>query len=195
MEDPETLPGPHVEAADVPLLVSPALGRGAGQVRGADDDDVPRDDGRRVEPNLAGDQVHLLIVFELQIDDAILPEAWHRHAGLRIERDEPVAGRHVQDPLLLAVAPVREPASRQSPRGRGAARALVLGMHPQQLAGGGVERHDGPPVPAVEYSTPFTISGVDSRLNSGRGPRLSVLNRHATWRLLKLSRVIWSSGE
>src|SRR2546425_13212943 len=34
------------------------------------------------------------------------------------------------------------------------------------------------------------MSGVDSRLNSGRGPRLSVLKRQATSRLLKLVRLI-----
>ena len=74
MEDPETLPGAHVEPAHVPLLVSSALGRGAGQVCSTDHDDIPRDNGRRVEPDLAGDQIHLLIVFKLQIDDATLPE-------------------------------------------------------------------------------------------------------------------------
>src|ERR1700704_1357964 len=50
-------------------------------------------------------------------------------------------------------------------------------------------------LPAVVYSTPLATSGVDSRLNSGRGPRLSVLNRHATSRFLKLPALIWSSGE
>src|SRR5262252_3634616 len=50
-------------------------------------------------------------------------------------------------------------------------------------------------VPAVEYTTPSTINGVPSKLNSGRGPSASVLNRHATSSLLKLSLVIWSSGE
>ena len=39
-----------------------------------------------------------------------------------------------------------------------------------------------------------TISGVDCRLNSGRGPRLSVLKRHATSRSLKFTAAIWSSG-
>src|SRR5881628_825890 len=39
------------------------------------------------------------------------------------------------------------------------------------------------------------MSGVDSRLNSGRGPRLSVLKRQAISRLLKLVRLTWSSGE
>src|SRR5262252_2167454 len=50
-------------------------------------------------------------------------------------------------------------------------------------------------VPAVEYTTPSTINGVPSKLNSGRGPSASVLKRHATSSLLKLSLLIWSSGE
>src|SRR3954467_14742352 len=37
--------------------------------------------------------------------------------------------------------------------------------------------------------------GVPSSLFSGRGPRLSVLNRQATSSLLKLAALIWSSGE
>src|SRR5688500_14206872 len=39
------------------------------------------------------------------------------------------------------------------------------------------------------------MTGVDSNMNSGRGPRLSVLNRHATVNLLKFPALIWSSGE
>src|SRR6476661_1863374 len=50
-------------------------------------------------------------------------------------------------------------------------------------------------VPAVMYSTPFTMMGVASSLYSGRVPRLSVLKRHATSSLLKLPALIWSSGE
>ena len=45
-------------------------------------------------------------------------------------------------------------------------------------------------VPAVEYITPLTISGVDSRLNSGRGPSVSVLKRQATSSLLKFAALI-----
>jgi hypothetical protein len=45
-------------------------------------------------------------------------------------------------------------------------------------------------VPAVEYKMPLTISGVDCRLYSGRGPRLSVLNRHATCSVPKFCAVI-----
>src|SRR5438067_10248160 len=43
--------------------------------------------------------------------------------------------------------------------------------------------------------TPLIISGVPSSLYSGRGPRLSVLNRHATSSLLKFDALICSSGE
>src|SRR6266508_3572167 len=50
-------------------------------------------------------------------------------------------------------------------------------------------------VPAVAYSIPLTMSGVPSSLVSGRGPRLSVLNRHATSSLLKLLALTCSSGE
>src|SRR6266545_1008587 len=50
-------------------------------------------------------------------------------------------------------------------------------------------------VPAVAYTIPLTMIGVPSSLFSGRGPRLSVLNRHATSSLLKLLALIWSSGE
>src|SRR6201984_1829804 len=49
-------------------------------------------------------------------------------------------------------------------------------------------------VPAVVYTTPFTMMGVPSSLYSGRGPRLSVLKRHATSSLLKFDALIWSSG-
>src|SRR4029078_760569 len=52
-----------------------------------------------------------------------------------------------------------------------------------------------PRVPPVVNRTPFTARGVPSSLNSGRGPRLSVLNRQATSSLLKLAALILSSGE
>src|SRR6267143_5377300 len=49
-------------------------------------------------------------------------------------------------------------------------------------------------VPPVVYSTPLIATGVPSSLYSGRGPRLSVLNRQATSSWLKLVALIWSSG-
>src|SRR6187399_1995991 len=49
-------------------------------------------------------------------------------------------------------------------------------------------------LPPVENRRPRTTSGVDWRLYSGDGPRLSVLNRHATSSELKFEALIWSSG-
>ena len=81
------LPTPDVESADVALVVALAARHAAGQVRGADDDRVAGDDRRGVQADLAGDEVHDLIVVLLQIDDAALAEARDRNAGLRVERD------------------------------------------------------------------------------------------------------------
>ena len=68
------------------------------------------------------------------------PNAGDRLAGARIERDEPIAGRHIEDSLLLAVAPIGQAAARQLSRRGLAASAFVLAVHPQHLAGRGVER-------------------------------------------------------
>ena len=81
----------------------------------------------------------LLIEILLQIDDAVRSKAGDRLAGARIERHEPVAGRNVEDSLLLPIGPIREAAA-DSWRGAAcAARAFVLAVHPQQLAGRGVQ--------------------------------------------------------
>ena len=50
-------------------------------------------------------------------------------------------------------------------------------------------------VPPVAYSTPPAIRGVPSSLNSGPGPRLSVLKRHAISSVLKFEASTRSSGE
>src|SRR6185295_5885948 len=46
-------------------------------------------------------------------------------------------------PRVASVAPVGEPAPRELTRRRLAALAFVLAVHPDQLAGAGVERDDG----------------------------------------------------
>ena len=114
-------------------------------MRGADDDRVSGDDRRGVQTDLAGDEVHRLIVVLLQIDDAVFAEARDRSAGFRVERDEAIARRDVEDPFFAAVGPVRQAAARELARRGFAALAFVLAVHPQQLAGCRVERDDGPP--------------------------------------------------
>ena len=93
----------------------------------------------------------------LQVDDAVRAEAGDRLTGSRVERDEPVPGRHVEDALLFAVGPVRQAAAGELSRRRLTARALVLAVHPQHFAGRGVERdHRAPRAggrkqPAVDH--------------------------------------------
>ena len=106
VEDPEPLAGLDVVAADEALLVGLAPRRAAGSMRGADDHGIAGDDRRRMQPDIAGLQVHLLIVFQLQIDDAVLAETGDGMAGLRVERDHLISGRDVDDPFLAAVGPV-----------------------------------------------------------------------------------------
>ncbi len=145
MEDPQPLAGAHVEPADVALHVMKTLGRPACQVRGSHDHHILRHHGRRVKPDFSGDQIDLLVVVLLQIDDAVFAEAGHRRAGLGIESDEPVAGRDIEDSLFLAVGPVGHSMSGKLPRRIRASLAFIFAMHPQQFAGGGIERYHIPP--------------------------------------------------
>ena len=79
----------------------------------------------------------------LEIDDPVFAEAGDWNTALRIEGDETIAGRDVQNPFFASVGPVREPAARELPGRRRAARAFTLAMHPHHLAGRGIERHHG----------------------------------------------------
>ena len=174
VEDPQALARAHVEAADVALLVAAALGIAAGSVRGADDDDVFRDRRRRVESDLARDEIHLLVVVFFQIDDAALAERRDRRAGFRVQRDKAIAWRDVENAFVArVVAPVREAAPRQLPRRVRAARALVLAVHPQHLAGGRVERDHGAPRSAGRVDD--ALHHQRRRLELELGPRTEIV--------------------
>src|SRR5439155_27373001 len=134
VEDPEPLAGADVESAHVALDVFLAVRRAAGKMRGPDDHHVLRDGRRRVQADFAGDQVDLLIVVELEIDDAAFAEARNERAGLCVERDQPVAGRYVEDSLVTTVGPVGQAATGKLPGRRLGALALDLAVHPKQLA-------------------------------------------------------------
>src|SRR5436190_11652077 len=111
VEDPEALPGPDVEAANIPFDVR-AAGRDAARlVRGADDDDVARDDRRGMQTDFPAQRIDWLIHFEHQVDRPLLPECRNRRAGLRVEGDQAIAGRDVEDAFFAAVAPIRETAA------------------------------------------------------------------------------------
>ena len=142
VKNPEPLAGPHVEAAYVALHVRLAARRDAGQMRRADDDHVLRDHRRGVEPDVAGDQIDLLIVVLTQVHDAVVAEVLDRRPGVRVERDQPVARRDIHNPLAPPIAPVREPSPRKLSRRVRPALAFLIAVHPQELAAGGVQRDD-----------------------------------------------------
>src|SRR6185295_16221570 len=105
---------------------------------------------RRMQTDLAALEVDLLAFADeralLHVDDAVLAEAGHRHAGLRVERHEAIAGRDVDDALVaFAVGPVREAAAGELSRRVHRARTLALRVHPNQLTGLAVQRDNGSP--------------------------------------------------
>ena len=109
-------------------------------MRGADDDHVPDDDGRRgrADDAVAGRR---LIEVLIQIDDAVPAERRIGKPGLRVERHELIAARDEDDALLLAVGPVLD-AARHAARRPIAALPFVEAVDPQRLAGGGVDGDD-----------------------------------------------------
>jgi hypothetical protein len=143
VENPEAFAGANVEAANVALDVRLAARRTAGEVCGPDDDHVARHDRRRMQADLAGDGINLLIELLLEIDDAVGAKRRDPIAGFRIERDQLIPGRHVEDSFFLVVGPVREAAPRKLARCRRAALPLIEAVHPAHLAGQRVERDRG----------------------------------------------------
>ena len=140
VEDPQPLSCLHVEAADVPFRVRPAPRRSPAPMRGSDDHDVFGDDRPGVQSDLAGDRIEHLVVVLLEIEDAVLAERADRNPGLRFERDELIPERHHENALVaFSVRPVRHTAARQQARRRGGALAFVDPVHPQQLAGRGID--------------------------------------------------------
>ena len=106
MEDPKALAGADIESADKALHISFSRWRAAFHVRGPDDDDVLGDDLRRMQADLAGDQVDLLVVVHLQVDYALIPEGRHRDAGLGIQSNQAITWRDVEDAFFAAVGPM-----------------------------------------------------------------------------------------
>ena len=147
VEDPLPLAGVDVVAADEALDVAHRSRRAAGQVRRSDDDGVVDRDRGRVQADLAGDQVDVLVEVLLQVDDAVVAEVGQPLAGERVQADQVVAGGDVEDLSVAAVIQPGQPAPRQPPRRRRAPLAFVVAVEPEDLAGGRVEGHRRPPRP------------------------------------------------
>ena len=67
------------------------LGAAARFVRRSDDHYVVGHHRRGMQPDFAGDEIHFLVVVELQIDDAVVAEARDRIAGFGVQSHQTVA--------------------------------------------------------------------------------------------------------
>src|SRR5205823_10042084 len=139
-ERPELFARADVVAADIRGDVLLRDGSSAALQRRAGDDGVPNDDRRRAGANQAGlDRQRTVEPFG-QVDDAALSEILHSVAGLGVERNELEARRDHDDPLIaFAIRPISNAAILQASHD-GAAFALIDAIHPQRLAGCGVDR-------------------------------------------------------
>ena len=123
--------GARVVPTDVALHVAPAARVPAGAVGGADDDHIAGHDRCGVQPDLAGCQVDLLVVVTLEVDHPVDAELRHRPTGLRVERNQTVARRHVDDAFLLAIGPVCKATPRELAWRCFASGTFIKLVHPQ----------------------------------------------------------------
>src|SRR5215469_3614793 len=86
VKDPEALAGPDIKAAHVSFVIAIADWSKSFPKSSADNHSVFGHDWRRVQTDLAGGEVreNRLIIVELEVNDAILPEGRHRHASFGI---------------------------------------------------------------------------------------------------------------
>src|SRR5262249_54008106 len=124
VEGPEALARANVEAANVAFVVLEAFRRRALPERRADHDHIAPDDRRALKTDLAGDEIrkNRLVDVRLEINGAVRAEARNRVARFCVERDETIAGRDIQNSFFAAIGPIRETATRERTRCRGAAR-------------------------------------------------------------------------
>ena len=111
----------------------------------ADHHHTVHDAGRGMEADIGGFGVKLLIEVELQIDRPTLAEIRDEAPRLRIQRDQAIADRHIQDAFLDAVGPIAEPAAGQLARRIRGTRAFLLPVEPQQFAGLRIQGHHASP--------------------------------------------------
>ena len=108
----------------------------------ADDHNIPGDNRCGVKSDFGAERIDRLVVVLLQIDDAVVAKRPNAVPGLRIQGDQAVPGSHVENPLVVAVGPVRQPASGQLPRCGCPSRPFTLAVRPEQLSSHRVQRDD-----------------------------------------------------
>src|SRR5437867_5888707 len=105
-----------------------------------DNDRVPCDDWCRMEPDLPGFRIDLLVIVQLQIHNAVLTKTWDGNSVLRIQCNQTVPRSHIENALFLAVAPISQATARELPRTLLTTRAFAFAVHPYQLSSACVQR-------------------------------------------------------
>src|SRR4051794_2391752 len=114
-------------------------------MRGPDYDNISGHQWRGVQAHDGPDGVDILVVIELEIDDALVPEAFDQMPGFGIQRDHAITRSDEDDALIRAIAarPVRY-ASACALAGRElTALTLIHLVHPKHLTGASIERDHG----------------------------------------------------
>src|SRR6266850_5574079 len=106
MENPEALSSADIESPDVALHILFTYRNAARFMRRAYDYRVARNHRRRMEADVGTHQIDFLIILQLQIDGAVPAKTRYQIAGFRIERDQPVPRRDVEDSFFSAVTPI-----------------------------------------------------------------------------------------
>ena len=74
-----------------------------------------------------------------------MPEGCDRRAGLRVQGDQAVARRYIEDTFVSvlygSIGPIRKSAPGKLARSVATALAFVLAVHPELFAGGRIQRH------------------------------------------------------
>src|SRR5882672_2098517 len=112
MEDPETFARAHIKSTNVSFYGTKAVGIGPGCMCGPDNNDIASDDRCSMQSDFSTERIDDLIVFHLQIHNAADAEARYRRTSLRIQSDQAITRRHVENSLFGTVGPVRESTTR-----------------------------------------------------------------------------------
>ena len=142
VEDPEALTGAHIEAAHVAFHIGLAVRHAAGEMCRSDNDDVVCNCGRGRKADITLDQIHGLIVVELEIDDAMAAEGRNRDTVLRVQRYESVAERDIVNAFLPTVGPVGQAAAGDGARRVVTSYAFDFAVHPAEFPGGRIDRNN-----------------------------------------------------
>src|ERR1700683_5598377 len=92
-----------------------------------------------MKSDLTINQIDLLIVVQLKVNRAVLAKFPDGLTGLRVQGNQAIAWRHIQNPLFLAVRPISDAMTRKCPGCGCPTGAFVLAVHPEKFSCSSIE--------------------------------------------------------